>query len=122
MTLPNVCTTNTGYFLLHGLRDAQDRVLYDRGVEDSRRWESPKALALQIKYKVFGFGVETTKPPSLSVPLEKGVSLVYIPMDDEHGNEVYQKFLRVDASLFVRKCEKELTPSVYAGSKRSNAS
>lgn len=117
MTLPNVCAQPGAVFMLHGLTDASDRVRYASGRRDSLQWESAAAVALQDKYRVYGFGIERYTPRLITTVLERGVSIYYHTPFAVKGRLYTQKFLRVDATRLVPACQpqRSLNSNASAG-------
>jgi hypothetical protein len=100
MTLRNACATPQAYFYLHGITYGTQEVDRAAGVADSRQWESARAFALQQRYDVFGFGF-VKAPRNLVEVKQNGVEIVYFYIPSA---QMYQKFLKVKATLLVRAC------------------
>lgn len=98
MTLPHVCAEPNGYFYFHGIT-IDGKVDPKAGLEDSRRWESPAAIKLQVKYGANTFGMVKGKTPQ-DVLLEPGVWRAYT----EVMPGFHQVWLKVKADKLVPAC------------------
>lgn len=107
MTLKHICATDQGYFYFHALRYENGEVDYQGGIADSQRWESPRSVELQRKYDAFSF-TKVTSRPALMVPTkDRGVWIVYWRTTKSPDSApVYEKLLRVKATLLVPRCRR----------------
>jgi hypothetical protein len=113
ISLPNTCAAPTGFLYFHGL-SVGGKVDAAESLADSKRWETPKAVALQVKHRATTFGFVKLKPNAPRVvALEPGVWRVYTP-SKELGPDVYQVWLKVQATKLVRACS---TPQLPARSR-----
>ena len=100
ISLPNVCAEPEGYLYFHGIT-IDGKVDPVASLADSKRWETPKAVALQVKYGATSFGVVARKASDPSqVALEPGVWRTY----ERIGPGLYQVWLKVKADKLVRPC------------------
>lgn len=102
MTLPDACATRRATFWFHGVQ--KDGALdVEAGKQDSWRWDTPAAWALETRYNTFAMGFLSARPAAV-LPQEHGVDKIYVALRSRDGAPRFQEFLRVKASLLVPSC------------------